>query len=213
MTERSRAASASTWSSKSSNSDQLIADPLRPFRVPKAHGGRQVPRDTFLQIERLPRENVPGRPAGGRRGLPAALVNRHPKLSHFRHRKLSHSRLGLGPCFRSGSALAAPAVPLLAHGFRDWLRWLSSVIDAGGAVPALPLRPPRLRAEQSGSALLPQPVAVAADRHHVAVVQQAIEDRRRHHLIAEHLVRLLDRSVGADQHAALLIAAGDQLEK
>jgi hypothetical protein len=29
--------------------------------------------------------------------------------------------------------MAAPAVPLLAHGFRDWLRLLSSVIDASGA--------------------------------------------------------------------------------
>ena len=65
------------------------------------------------------------------------FVKRHRKLSHFRHRKLSHSRPGLGPCFRSGSALVALAVPLLAHGFRDWLRWLSSVIDAGGAVPAV----------------------------------------------------------------------------
>lgn len=63
-------------------------------------------------------------------------VNRHPKLRHFRHRKLSHPRPVVGLCFRSGSALAAPAVPLLAHGFRDWLRWLSSVLDAGGAVPA-----------------------------------------------------------------------------
>ena len=72
-------------------------------------------------------------------------VNRHPKLRHFRHRKLSHPRPVVGLCFRSGSALAAPAVPLLAHGFRDWLRWLSSVLDAGGAVPAFfPLRPPWL---------------------------------------------------------------------
>ena len=64
-------------------------------------------------------------------------VNRHRKLRHFRHRKVSHPRPGLGPCFRSGSALAAPAVPLFAHGFRVWLRWLSSVLDAGGAVPAV----------------------------------------------------------------------------
>ena len=64
-------------------------------------------------------------------------VKRHRKLRHFRHRKVSHPRPGLGPCFRSGSALAAPAVPLFAHGFRDWLRWLSSVLDAGGAVPAV----------------------------------------------------------------------------
>ena len=65
------------------------------------------------------------------------VVNRHRKLRHFRHRKVSHPRPGLGPCFRSGSALAASAVPLFAHGFRVWLRWLSSVIDAGGAVPAV----------------------------------------------------------------------------
>ena len=50
---------------------------------------------------------------------------------------MSHLRPGLGRRFRSGSALAATAVPLLAHGFRDWLHWLSSVIDAGGAVPAV----------------------------------------------------------------------------
>jgi hypothetical protein len=28
-------------------------------------------------------------------------------------------------------------VPQFAHGFRVWLRWLSSVLDAGGAVPAV----------------------------------------------------------------------------
>ena len=64
-------------------------------------------------------------------------VNRHRKLHHFRHRKVSHPRPGLGRRFRTGSALAAPAVPLLAHVFRGWLRWLSSVIDAGGTSPAV----------------------------------------------------------------------------
>ena len=63
------------------------------------------------------------------------FVKRHRKLSHFRHRKLSHPGAGLGPRSRSCSALAALAVSLLSHCFRGWLRWLSSVVDAGGAVP------------------------------------------------------------------------------
>ena len=66
------------------------------------------------------------------------LVNRHPKLHHFRHRKVSHLRAGLWRRFRGGFALAAPAVPLLAHGFRDWLHWLSFVIDTGGTALAVP---------------------------------------------------------------------------
>ena len=47
----------------------------------------------------------------------------------------------------------------------------------------------------------------------MAVVHQSIEDRRRHHLIAKHLVPFLHRAVGADKHTALLVAAGDQLEE
>jgi hypothetical protein len=43
-----------------------------------------------------------------------------------------YPRPGLWRRFRSGFALAALAVPLLAQGFRDWLRWLSSVINAAG---------------------------------------------------------------------------------
>ena len=69
-----------------------------------------------------------------------------------------------------------------------------------GLLRLLPLRPP-------------QPVAVAADRHHVAVVQQPIENGGCHHLIAKDLVSLLYGAVGADQHAALLIPAGIQLEE
>jgi hypothetical protein len=82
LSELLRAASASAWSTKRSSSDQLIADGLRPFRVPKAHGERQVPRDTVPQIERLPLENRPRRPAGGRRDLPAAL--RAPRRWYMR---------------------------------------------------------------------------------------------------------------------------------
>ena len=47
----------------------------------------------------------------------------------------------------------------------------------------------------------------------MAVVQQPIKDCGGHHLVAEHLVPLLHGAVGADQHAALLVAEGDQLEE
>jgi hypothetical protein len=47
----------------------------------------------------------------------------------------------------------------------------------------------------------------------MAVVQQPREKRGSHHLIAEHLVPFLNRAVGADQHAGLLVAPGDQLEE
>ena len=47
----------------------------------------------------------------------------------------------------------------------------------------------------------------------MAVVQQAIEDRRGDHLITEHLTPLHDGTVGGEQHAASLVATGDQLEE
>jgi hypothetical protein len=47
--------------------------------------------------------------------------------------------------------------------------------------------------EYSGTALLTLPTAVAPDRHHVAVVQEPVRDRGRHHRIAEHGVPFADR--------------------
>ena len=47
----------------------------------------------------------------------------------------------------------------------------------------------------------------------MAVVQQPIEDRRGDHLIAKHLPPLHDEADGGDQHAAPLVAAGDQLKE
>src|SRR3954447_1110757 len=41
--------------------------------------------------------------------------------------------------------------------------------------------------EQPRAALLPQAAAVPADRDDMAVVQQAVEDRRRHHRVAERV--------------------------
>src|SRR5918996_909469 len=69
------------------------------------------------------------------------------------------------------------------------------------------------RLEQAGAALLAQPIAVAADGDDVAVMEEAVEDRRRHHRIAEHRPPLADRTVARDQHAAALVAPRDQLEE
>jgi hypothetical protein len=51
--------------------------------------------------------------------------------------------------------------------------------------------PPRSRhggLQEPGAALFAQPVAVATDREDMAVVQQPVEDRGRHHGVAEHRV-------------------------
>ena len=56
-------------------------------------------------------------------------------------------------------------------------------------------------------ALLAQPVAVAADGDHVAVVQQPVQDGGGHHGVAEHRAPFADRAVGGHQHAAALVAA------
>jgi hypothetical protein len=45
----------------------------------------------------------------------------------------------------------------------------------------------------------------------MAVVQQPIKDHGSHHMIAKYLVAFIDGAVGADQHATLVIAAGDRL--
>jgi hypothetical protein len=52
--------------------------------------------------------------------------------------------------------------------------------------------------DQTGAALLAQPVAVATDGDDVAVVQQPVEDRSRNHRVAEDLWmphRLTDESL------------------
>ena len=91
-------------------------------------------------------------------------------------------------------------------GFLGWWRWRYAADARRGAVA-------RRRANQAVSAFLPERVAVAPDRHPMAVVHQSMENRRRHYLIAKHLVPFLHRAFGADQHTALLVAAGDQLEQ
>ena len=42
-------------------------------------------------------------------------------------------------------------------------------------------------AEEAGRPFLPEPVALASDVEHVAVVQQSVEDRRGDHRVAQEL--------------------------
>jgi hypothetical protein len=56
-------------------------------------------------------------------------------------------------------------------------------------------------------------MAIAADGKHVAVVQEAIEDRGRDHGVAEHRAPLADVAVRRDEHRALLAAPRHELEK
>src|SRR5437879_12948534 len=69
------------------------------------------------------------------------------------------------------------------------------------------------RLDEARAALLAQAVAVAADRDDLAMVEQAIEDRRRHDGIAEHGSPLADRTIAGEQEAAALVAARDELEE
>src|SRR5262249_1073048 len=71
----------------------------------------------------------------------------------------------------------------------------------------------RRRLEQAGAPLLAQPVAVAADRDDVAVMEQAVEDRMGHDGIAEHGALLADRPIAGHQYAAPLVAPRHQLNK
>src|SRR5690606_14137730 len=67
--------------------------------------------------------------------------------------------------------------------------------------------------QKAGAALLPKPVAVATDREHVAVVEQAVEDRGRDDRIAEDAAPFADRTVARDEQAPALVAARDELEE
>ena len=67
--------------------------------------------------------------------------------------------------------------------------------------------------EQPGPALLAQPVAVAADRDHVAVVQETIEKRRCDHGVTKYSRPPADRAIAGHQHADALVAARHQLEE
>ena len=66
---------------------------------------------------------------------------------------------------------------------------------------------------KSAAAFLAQPVAVATDGDHLAVVQEPVEDGGGHHRVSEHRVPLADAAVRGDQHRPPLVAPRDQLEE
>ena len=119
-------------------SEAIKADVRRRMSPPNPQSMARISEETGIHVATLYLWRKGWRLEG--EVVPASQkdpVNRHRKLHHFRHRKVSHPRPGLGRCFRTGSALAAPAVPLFVHGLCGWLRWLSSVIDTGGTSPAV----------------------------------------------------------------------------
>src|SRR5512147_1313988 len=67
--------------------------------------------------------------------------------------------------------------------------------------------------DQAGAPLLAQPVAVAANGDHVAVMQQPVEDGGGDYRIAEHRAPVTDAAVAGDHQAAALVALRDQLEE
>ena len=67
--------------------------------------------------------------------------------------------------------------------------------------------------EEAGVPFLPEPVALATDVQHLAVVQQPVQDGRGDDGIAEKLAPLAEALVGRQDDAAPLIAGRHQGEE
>src|ERR671922_2177813 len=67
--------------------------------------------------------------------------------------------------------------------------------------------------QKAAAALGFEPIAIAADSDDVAVVEQPVEDRGRHHRIGEHHAPFADAAVRRDEHRAALVAPADELEE
>ncbi len=61
--------------------------------------------------------------------------------------------------------------------------------------------------------MLAHPVAVPADVDDVAVVEEAVDERRRHDVVAQHLAPVLEALVAREHGARVLVAAGHELEE
>ena len=57
--------------------------------------------------------------------------------------------------------------------------------------------------------VLPHPLAVAADGHEMAVVDEPIDERRRHDVVAKDLAPLLKAFVGREHGRRVLVAPPD----
>lgn len=69
------------------------------------------------------------------------------------------------------------------------------------------------RRQESGPSLLFEPIALAADRDDVSVLQQTVEDRGGDDGIAEDLPRLADGPIRGEQDAAAFVATAHGLEE
>lgn len=67
--------------------------------------------------------------------------------------------------------------------------------------------------DEAAFALGAEPVAVAADRQHVAVMQEPVEGRGGDHGIGEHCTPFGNAAVRRDQHRAGFVSPADQLEE
>lgn len=74
-------------------------------------------------------------------------------------------------------------------------------------------RPPCGRSEKAVLALSAQPIAVAADREHVDVVQKAVVMAGRHDRITDTATHSGDAAVRRDEDCAHFITAADALEE
>lgn len=61
--------------------------------------------------------------------------------------------------------------------------------------------------------MVPRPPAVASDVDDVAPVQQPVQQRGRHHLVAQDPSPFLEPLVGGDDRQGVLVAPSDQLEE
>ena len=70
-----------------------------------------------------------------------------------------------------------------------------------------------VRAEESGVAFLPEPVALAPDVQDMAVMQQPVQDGRGDHRVAQEFAPLAEALVGREDDAAPLVPGRHQGEK
>src|SRR5690606_22276523 len=112
------------------------------------------------------------------------------KMSHLWRLKMSHSAGGDEPLVRR--RLPAASLPP---------RLIVPHLTAGGLEGLVEL------------GVVAHAVAVAADAHDVAVVEQAVDQRGRHDLVAKDLAPLLEALVAGEHGRGRLVAPGHELEE
>ena len=146
-------------------------------------------------------------------------IGRHARRVVKGNRKNCSFRAS-GNCTLSGSPTAGSPGPLVSFGVFQGaavpeaatvLSWTSThhAFAPGGKPPSSRVAPAARRTFW----LRTHAVAVAADVDDVAVVQQSINQRHGHHLVAQHLAPFLEALVRGQHRRGLLMAGADQLEE